>query len=111
MIPITDVTGTTLQGNLEISYAKLTKIFGEPHVKRTAPLDTRFDNKTDVEWHFVEERDEVDNVVFTIYNWKNGPSYTGKGKVEEITEWNVGGYNSRSLDIVTNEIYKEKIVT
>jgi uncharacterized protein (DUF2147 family) len=49
--------------------------------------------------------------VFTIYNWKNGPSYTGKGKVEEITEWNVGGYNSRSLDIVTNEIYKEKIVT
>ena len=107
MIPITDVTGTTLQGNLEISYAKLTKIFGEPHVKRTALLD----NKTDVEWHFVEERDEVDNVVFTIYNWKNGPSYTGKGKVEEITEWNVGGYNSRSLDIVTNEIYKEKIVT
>tara|TARA_R110000751_G_scaffold303258_1_gene417809 strand:+ start:831 stop:1154 length:324 start_codon:yes stop_codon:yes gene_type:complete len=107
MIPTRDITGTTLQGNLEISYNKLTKIFGEPHVKRTAPLD----NKTDVEWHFIEKRDEVDNVVFTIYNWKNGPSYTGKGKVEEITEWNVGGYNSRSLDIVTNEIYKEKIVT
>jgi uncharacterized protein (DUF2147 family) len=107
MIPITDVTGTTLQGNLEISYAKLIKIFGEPHVKRTAPLD----NKTDVEWCFIEERHGVDNVMFTIYNWKNGPVYTGKGKVEEITQWHVGGYNSRSLDIVTNEIYKEKIMT
>ena len=61
MTPITDITGTSLQGSLEISYNKLIKIFGEPHVKRTAPFDTR--------------------------------------------------YNSRSLDIVTNEIYKEKIVT
>jgi len=105
MTPITDITGTKLQGHLDITYDELRKIFGEPHIKKTLPLDTRFDNKTDVEWHFVEERDEVDKVVFTIYNWKNGAAYTGKGKVEAITRWNVGGYDSRAFDEVINKIY------
>ena len=93
MIPTTEVNGTCLQGSLNITYEELTKIFGEPH-------DTPFDSKTDVEWRFIEERNGTDNVVFTIYNWKNGPAYTGQGEVETITRWNVGGYNANAFDVV-----------
>ena len=100
MIPTTEVNGTCLQGYLDITYEELTNIFGEPHVKRTAPLDTQFDSKTDIEWHFIEERNGTDNVVFTIYNWKNGPAYTGQGEVETITRWNVGGHNANAFDVV-----------
>ena len=97
MIPTEEISGTYLQGHITLSYKDLVKVFGEPH--------NSYDNhKTDVEWSFIKEINGLDNVIFTIYNWKNGPAYLEKGKVEEITEWNIGGYDTRALDVVMQSI-------
>ena len=93
MIRTKEISGTHLQGNLTIPYNDLVRVFGKPH-----NLGDNY--KTDVQWGFIEETDEFDNVTFTIYNWKNGPAYLGEGKVEEITDWNVGGHNTKALAIV-----------
>jgi hypothetical protein len=45
--------------------------------------------------------------VATIYNWKNGPNYIGRGTIEDIDEWNIGGHdltaaNDMVLELIGN---------
>lgn len=90
-----NINGTSLQGYLECSYKNLIEVLGEPHMIGAAG------DKVDVEWAY-----EIDGVVFTIYNWKNGKCYNGDAGdfVENITSWNVGGRNK-------NAYYLAKSVT
>ena len=81
--------GTSLRGHFQMPYAELVEAIGEPN-------DISDGYKTDVEWAF-----ERDGVVATIYNWKNGPNYTGHGTVEDIDKWNVGGHSGQAMDVVS----------
>ena len=84
-----NTNGTSLRGHFQMPYAKLVEIIGNPNAMSDG-------YKTDVEWAF-----ERDGVVATIYNWKNGPNYTGGGGIEDIKEWNVGGHSSDAMDVVS----------
>jgi len=91
--------GTHLQGNVGATYQELVEVFGEP---------TRFewseesDNKVDAQWAIKFE----DGTIATIYNYKNGLNYLGaEGKrVTQISMWNVGGHNERSVTLVNDEV-------
>ena len=88
---MTDINtnGTSLRGHFQMPYAKLVELIGKPNAMSDG-------YKTDVEWAF-----ERDGVVATIYNWKNGPNYTGCGTIEGIDEWNVGGHSGQAMDVVS----------
>ena len=67
------IGGTSLQGYVNPTYARLVEVFGEP---------MRFaDDKVQVEWNFT-----IDGQVGAIYDWKSG----GR-RPETVTEWHVGG--------------------
>jgi hypothetical protein len=76
-----DVNGTCCQGEIDISYKKLVKVFGEP--------EESDGYKVDAEWSIQFE----DGEVATIYNYKDGKNYNGDSgkKTEKITEWHIGG--------------------
>lgn len=76
------VNGSSLRGYINASYSDLVEAFGEPK------SDTD-EYKTDVEWILVFN----DDVVATIYNYKDGKNYCGANglNVEDIREWHVGG--------------------
>ena len=61
---------TCLQGEIHIGFYDLVDMFGEPE-------DVSSTGKSDVQWAI-----EIDGVVATIYNWKNGPAYTGDDSIE-----------------------------
>lgn len=88
------VNGTSLQGYVDVSYAKLCKVFGEEHSSGDG-------YKTDAEWGLeFEDGDQV--VVATIYNYKDGKNYKGhRGKAtSRIRMWHVGGNDPRALEMV-----------
>jgi len=73
--------GTSLIGYVDVTYAKLVEVFGEPNAEGC--------DKSDAEWAV----EFVDGTIATIYNYKDGVNYRGiNGKeVEDITDWHVGG--------------------
>ena len=89
-----NIGGTSLAGNLTANYYDLVAVFGEPH------YDEGY--KTDAGWD-IEFRD---GTVASIYNWKNGKNYCGnEGETtEEITDWNVGGFNARAVTLITQAL-------
>lgn len=54
------------------------------------------DDKTDVCW---EVRDPETERVLSVWNYKNGPMYTGKGHVLDITTWSADGDISLAHDL------------
>ncbi len=72
-----------LNGELDISYAKLVELLGEPNAGTDG-------YKTDAEWSI-----EFDGVPFSIYNYKDGKNYLGSDglDVEDIRDWHIGGSN------------------
>ena len=89
-----NTNGTSLRGQFDMQYAKLVEIIGEPNGESDG-------YKTDVEWAF-----ERDGVVATVYNWKDGPNYTGGGRIEDLTEWHIGGHDERAVQLI-NELIHE----
>lgn len=77
-------TGTGYTGEINCSYAKLVKVFGEPSAGDGY--------KVDAHWvlTFITA---ASNVVVTIYNYKTSRNYLGPGApaIEAITEWHIGG--------------------
>ena len=76
-------TDTSYQGNIDIGYAELVAVLGEP-------LAEHFDTyKCDAEWviHFGSGQ------CATVYNYKDGRNYMGlDGKdKEDIRDWHIGG--------------------
>ena len=82
--------GTYLMGYIDIEYAKLVSLLGEP---------------TDADGHKVDAQWEIqfeDGLVATIYNWKNGKNYKGDEGLEvtEIIDWHIGGLKKEVVDRV-----------
>jgi len=94
-----NVDGTCFHGNnIRLPYLTLVELLGEP--------SDSDGYKVDAEWLF---KDKAGNVA-TLYNWKNGPNYTGQGRVEDIKQWNVGGHeSSTSLIIVMRALVERGI--
>ena len=86
-----DVAGTSLQGYVHVSYAKLVRTFGKPHSHGDG-------YKVDAEWRLKAS----DGTVATIYNYKDGKSYLGsKGKpLSEIRTWHIGGRSPKAVSYV-----------
>jgi hypothetical protein len=89
------VNGTSLQGHIDVDYATLCELFGEPS-------ENYDDYKSDAEW--VVQFD--DGTVATIYNYKNGRNYCGPSAParEDITEWNIGGKSKLAAQLVREEV-------
>ena len=85
-----NVDGTSYRGQFSLPYARVIELLGQPNAQSDG-------FKTDLEWSF-----EKDGVVATVYNWKNGPNYTGSGSVEDIALWNIGGFSVRSVYLVSD---------
>ena len=81
--------GTSFHGNaIRLPYLTLVDLLGEP--------SDSDGYKVDAEWLF---RDKT-GAVATLYNWKNGPNYTGQGRIEDIKYWHIGGHES-SQSLIT----------
>lgn len=80
-----------LQGNVDVSYAQLVKVFGKPHSKGDG-------YKVDAEWRLKFS----DGTVAAIYNYKDGKNYAGKHglPVSKIRDWHVGGFTREALNRV-----------
>jgi hypothetical protein len=86
-----DETGATcLQGSIDIPYATLVKVFGQPEGQTD-------DYKVDAEWDL-----KFQGVPFTIYNYKDGVNYNGSSglPVEEIRNWHIGGHSVAAVHAV-----------
>ena len=86
-----EINGTSLQGYIDVSYATLCAIFGEP--------DTTDGYKVDAEWTITTSAG-----VATIYNYKDGKAYNGEDgtPTEEIIDWNIGGHTTEVVRVVNN---------
>jgi len=90
-----DILGTSLVGEINVSYETLKRIFGNPK--------SGDGYKVDAEWEIEFE----DGEVATIYNYKNGKNYNGRNGTPKtkIFDWHIGG---RGEDDVVERI--EKII-
>ena len=68
-----EINGTHLQGNFNKPYLELIKILGKPDYDYRKS-DELTDNKISVEWEF-KFSDGTDDIIATIYNWKDGINY------------------------------------
>jgi hypothetical protein len=73
------MNGTSLQGKIVTTYARLVEMFGEP--------DFTNGDKVTAEWCLEFE----DGTVATIYDWKYGETPMGEAV------WNIGGKNSEAV--------------
>ena len=94
-----DANGTSFLGYVTCNYNDLVKIFGEPLLAVAG-------DKIDAEWGIKFK----DGTVATIYNWKNGKNYMGDKGIEtsKITQWNIGGFNEKACERVTEVIKNRK---
>ncbi len=82
------IKGSSFKGDFIKSYDELRQIFGEPS----------FDGdgyKVDAEWVI-----ETPHGIATVYNYKNGPSYTGTGLISEIRGWHIGSKSINAAEYV-----------
>jgi hypothetical protein len=82
------ISGTSLQGYVNVTYATLKKVFGKEHGDGDG-------YKVDAEWMLQFS----DGVVATIYNYKDGKNYCGRSGLakSKITDWHVGGNSARAV--------------
>ena len=97
-----DISDTSFKGNeIRLPYSALVEMLGEPNDSDGY--------KVDAQWCFKDKT----GAVATLYNWKDGPNYTGQGRIEALKQWHVGGnYNSpasESLIIVMRALVERGI--
>lgn len=85
-----EIDGTCLQGEIDIGYAKLVRVFGEP--------DEGDAYKVDAQWCIQFD----DGTVATVYNYKNGKNYNGHAgmRTDLITNWHIGGQGPEAVHLV-----------
>ena len=95
-----EISGTHLQGNFNRPYLELIKILGKPDYDYRKS-DALTDNKISVEWEF-KFSDDTDDVIATIYNWKDGINYDDQDgvEVEKLTNWHIGGHSKKAVEKV-----------
>lgn len=73
-----DINGTHLQGYIEISYANLVRVLGDPEM---------MDDKVQVQWDLKFS----DGTIVTIYDWKE------RKNPSDITFWHIGGHSEEAV--------------
>jgi len=92
-----DINGTSYHGNsLRLPYETLVNLLGD-HSESDG-------YKSDAEWFF---KDEIGKVA-SLYNYKNGPNYTGQGRIEDIKQWNIGGHEKTASLIIVMRALVER---
>jgi len=96
-----DINGnrSNFKGQITCPFSLLITLFGQP--------EDGDDSKMDAHWSIEFE----DGVIATIYNWKNGINYCGRyaTSVEDITKWNIGGFDIAAVDHVKNILISQEI--
>ena len=89
-----DRVGTSLQGEIAMTYAELCQIFGPPN---TDIEEHSQDLKTDVGWEGM-----IDGQAFLIYNYKDGPRYLGQAgtPITKLTAWNIGAHKQQTAKML-----------
>ena len=90
-----DYIGTSGQGDIQCSYARLVNAFGKPH--------SMYWEKSDATWELV-----IDGLCCTIYDYKTGTNYLGKEGTpkEENIHWHIGGRDSECVSKVLAALEK-----
>ena len=78
--------GSSYQDEVSASYGLLVRRLGDPSLDGDG-------YKVDTEWVI-----KTPFGIATLYNYKNGPSYTGEGSVENISQWHIGAKNRKAAD-------------
>jgi hypothetical protein len=94
---ISAVDGTSLKGEILISYNKLVEVFGKPSLN-DPPSEHE---KVTREWILGFPC----GTVATIYNWKN---YGDEPEDHEDYAWHIGGHTSSAVELVRDAIYGNK---
>ena len=83
--------GSSLKGEIEITYKELIEKLGEPSKEWGDSY------KSDCEWVL-----STPEGIATIYNWKDGRNYLGNNglNVEDITNWHIGGHNEKVVEVI-----------
>lgn len=71
------------KGTLYLPYSELVEQLGEPN-REDDP------HKVDASWGL----EHSDGRIIFVWNYKNGPAYTGKGTIEDIDVWSYDGDDS-----------------
>ena len=104
-----NIDGSHLVGRVETTYENLVEKFGSPHYDYTTSDQVGLtDDKVSVEWNL---RFPNTNDVVSIYNWKDGKNYLGDDEgleVEDITDWHIGGYNSKVVPMIKEVINEQR---
>lgn len=88
-------TANSKIGSISIPYSDLVKALWEPYKneQRDFPDDN---DKVDVCWGIKSAENE--NNIALIWNYKNGPAYTGSGTIEDINHYSVYYNNKEFFD-------------
>jgi hypothetical protein len=86
--PQTRINGTSLQGHLDITFQELFLTLGEPKTTNDKSL---------AHWTILGSI-KGNWVVATIYDNRTNRD------VERITDWNIGGYDQKALELVRRAI-------
>lgn len=94
-----DTNMSCLQGHITCPFSLLVNLFGEPVLGEMDKIDAMWAVQFD------------DGITATIYNWKNGIAYCGSlaPEVEQITKWNIGGFDPAAVDHVKNILINREI--
>lgn len=76
------------RGSVDTTYSTLISLFGKP-----CPIYS-FDGKVRAEWIIKFD----DGTIATIYDWKENQP------LEQVTDWHVGGFSPKALDLVADAI-------
>lgn len=82
--------GSGYLGQFEMGYDELVKKLGIVNRGQSG------DKKSDCCWVIKFK----DGEIATIYNYKNGPAYTGVGNIQDITVWHIGGFKKAVINRV-----------
>ena len=94
-----NVNRSNFKGQITCPFSLLITLFGQPEAGDGETSDAQWSIEFD------------DGVIATLYNWKNGISYGGRlaPQVEQITKWNIGGFDIAAVDHVKNILISQEI--
>jgi len=97
-----DISGTCLQGEINVSYGDLEMELGTPRLYKHTDKENE-GGKVDAEWCL-----ETYFGVGTIYNYKDGINYLGKDEgtpTHKITQWHIGGKNKETYAYILGYLH------
>jgi len=107
------VSGTSNQGDINVTYTKLVRTFGEPTIK-AGPED--IGAKEAVEWHI----QFPDGTLATIYDYKESPLYEAEEPISQAKlttylrrnrDWSIGGSSKHAATLVRKALDGQPLPT